>query len=96
MTVKLPSELEVIDESLFVNCINLEEVYIGEKVLSIDELAFKGCNNLKSIIVHENNQVFYATECCLINKDEMSLVVGFNVNDGNVFAIPLISSVRVS
>ena len=84
VTVKLPSELEVIDESLFANCINLEEVYIGEKVLSIDELAFKGCNNLKSIIVHENNPVFYATECCLINKGEMSLVVGFNVNDGNV------------
>ena len=42
------------------------------------------CNNLKTIIVHENNPVFYATECCLINKDEMSLVVGFNVNNGNV------------
>lgn len=85
--VKLPSELEIIDKSLFSDCINLEEVYIGEKALSIDELAFRGCNNLKSIIVHENNPIFYTTDCCLINKSDESLVVGFNVIDG-IILIP--------
>lgn len=47
--VILPAGLEVIDDSAFAHCENLEDIYFPEKLLEIKAWAFLGCSLLKTV-----------------------------------------------
>lgn len=49
--VELNSECTFIGKSAFENCVNLEKVYIPEKMYEIGKNAFRGCKKLKEVTI---------------------------------------------
>lgn len=48
------SKVEIIDEQAFMNCLNIEEIYLPNSLIEIGKSAFNKCASLKSIEIPEN------------------------------------------
>ena len=62
----IPSTVEAISHSAFMNCASLEEIDIPNSVQSIGDAAFWGCSNLKTLRINNSHvqigmQAFYDT-----------------------------------
>lgn len=71
----IPDGYKYIGHFSFLECPNLETVYIGKDVQHIGELAFSGCPKLKYFKVSPDNQYFYDKDGCIIEKESEKLVV---------------------
>lgn len=52
-TVYLPSELKVIEASLFMGCEKLKDIVLPDGVIHINSKAFEGCSSLENITIPE-------------------------------------------
>ena len=50
----LPNPNDVIEESMFRNCKNLQNIVLPNSVVTIHNAAFEGCSSLTSVIIPEN------------------------------------------
>lgn len=75
-SVMLPETLSNIGDSAFSGCTGLTEILIPKNVSYIGDCPFRGCTGLTSITVAEENQYYYSSQNCLINRTEKILIQG--------------------
>ena len=71
--INIPANVEMIALSTFRDCKNLEEVHFEGKIKSIERLAFSGCSKLKSIVIPEQENIWFDTfnGCASLKKVEI-------------------------
>lgn len=72
----MPESLEVIDEFAFAGCDAFTSIYIPNSVRSIGEGAFVDCKNVEKIEVGADNEIYYSTNNCVIEKKTKTITVG--------------------
>lgn len=90
LSVEIPDSVATIEDSVFSGCNSLQSLKIPAQVTSI-KAAFYGCSGLESIIVADENTVYYSSNNCLIHVETKTLVLGCKnsiiPDDGSVTAI---------
>lgn len=90
LSVEIPDSVATIEDSVFSGCNSLQSLKIPAQVTSI-KAAFYGCSGLESIIVADENTVYYSSYNCLIHVETKTLVLGCKnsiiPDDGSVTAI---------
>ncbi|HHU84676.1 MAG TPA: leucine-rich repeat protein [Clostridiales bacterium] len=74
--ITLPNSVKTIGESAFADCTGLTEIIIPASVKLIDSYSFSDCAGLELIAVDKNNEVYYSTGNCLIERETNVLMLG--------------------
>ena len=76
-SIKLPSKLEVIENSLFASCAKLVDIQIPDSVICIGYNAFNKCSSLKSIVIPDS--VIYIENSIFSNCTSLETVYNNSV-----------------
>ncbi len=76
--VVLPESLKTISDGAFWECTSLTSISIPASVSQIGDRVLYGCSALETIVVDENNEVYYSVGNCLIEKATKTLIAGCN------------------
>ena len=74
----IPNSVNIIADTAFRGCVNLESIEIPSSVTSVENGAFIGCDNLKCITVSEDNEVYDSRgdSNAIIIKESDKLICG--------------------
>lgn len=75
-SIIIPDSVTSIGAFAFEDCYGLKNISIGNGVTNVRPNMFEYCNSLESISVAENNEVYYSTGNCLIEKESDKLILG--------------------
>ncbi len=89
--VEFPDSLKKIESGAFSGCTGISRLFINAGINAIDKQAFIGCTGLESITVSEDNETYFSSGNCLINRAKKELVLGCKnsviPSDGSVTVI---------
>lgn len=74
VNLTIPDTYESIGHFAFYNCPNLESVYFGKNVNSIDGTAFSCCPKFKKFDVSPENPYLYEKDGCVLERETNKLV----------------------
>ena len=80
-SISIPDSVTIIKGSAFSFCKSLAEVTIGNSVTSIGTQAFYDCFGLTNIEVDIDNQYYYSSGNCLIEKSTEILILGCKTSE---------------
>jgi len=73
--ITIPNSVKTIGSNAFKNCVNMEQVVIGDNVSFIGRSAFSYCIGLKQFVVSGKNNKYSSENGMLVNKDKTTLVI---------------------
>ena len=90
-SITIPDSVTSIGSRAFWECNGIKSITIPHSVTSIGEGGLAHCSRLESINVDPNNNVYYSTDNCLIDKSSKALIAGCKNSiiptDGSVTSI---------
>lgn len=75
-SVYLGEGASFVGDDAFANCKNIEYVFVSADVGSISDSAFAKCAALETIVVDDDNEVYYSEQNCLIEEETATLILG--------------------
>ncbi|MGN0811977.1 MAG: leucine-rich repeat protein [Candidatus Coproplasma sp.] len=72
----IPEHVREIENYAFYRCVSLKSIYIPASVIYIDPTAFMNCTALESITVDPDNEYYYSSNNCLIDRNTRTVVLG--------------------
>ena len=74
--LRIPDEVTTFSQEAICSNKSLKKVYIGQNVSKIDLRNFFNCDSLDTILIDENNIVYYSLDNCILKKDDNSILYG--------------------